>query len=238
VRLGANRKTLVLVSVAVVALAAAGAALAATVFSTPKLLTLPTTGAWAPLTWQHPLLATQNFIPNPLHPPIVDPDSMIRSGTDVQTVLTRLGNGHYKLHVVNSSGIGYINSFHWFPPAGLELSKVTASSTGTCNLSGTSGAGGNLFPTVVLNPEIDCENISLKPPTCTCRGDGGALDILFTVTKGTNPSGLMSGSVRIETGTPVLRIIPSAPSVADEPYCKTSEVSTKAKPCAPSGNGG
>jgi hypothetical protein len=91
---------------------------------------------------------------------------------------------------------------------------------------------------VVENPEIQCENISLKPPTCTCLGNGGKLDILFTVAKGSDLAALMAGSVRIETGTPVLRIIPSAQSTADEPFCKTGQVSTKKLACVPSGNGG
>jgi hypothetical protein len=223
------------VSSAVIALAAAGVILAVSALGSTALITLPTTGSWAPLTWQHPLIAQQDFIPNPLAPPKIDPDSMIRSGTDVQTVLTHLSGSHYKLHVVNSSGIGFINSFHWYPPGGLTLEKVTGSSVGNCTLSGTSGAGGNLFPGVVLNPEIDCQGISLKPPTCTCLGNGGHLDILFTVAKGSYLGGLMAGSVRIATGTPVLKIIPSAVQTPDLQFCKTGQVSTQAVPCASGG---
>jgi hypothetical protein len=226
------------VSCAVAALAVAGAAIAIFAFSGPKLLTLPTTGAYAPLTQQHPLIAAEDFIPDPLAPIKIDPDSMIRSGTDVQTVLTKLPNDRYLLDVLNTSGIGFINSFHWYPPAGITIGKVVSSSVGNCELTGTSGSGGSLFPGVVLNPEINCQGISLKPPTCTCSGDGGQLKILFSVVKGTATGGLMAGSVRISTGTPVLRIIPSSVQNPDEAYCAKGQVSTTKKPCAPSGNGG
>jgi hypothetical protein len=219
-----------------VALAAAGVALGFTVLGGSSTVALPTTGQWAPLTWQHPILAA-NFIPNPLHPPHIDPDTMVRSGADLQTVLAPLGGNRYRLHVLNSSGIGFINTFHWFPPGGWTIAKVIGSTSGTCTLSGTSGAGGNLFPTVVLNPEIRCQGISLKPPTCTCRGDGGHLDIVFSVTKSSYTAGLMAGSVRIEAGTPVLKIIPSSVQRADIPLCRSGQTSTKAIPCAPSGNG-
>jgi hypothetical protein len=218
----------------VVALAVAGAAVAMTSFGGPKLITLPTTGAFAPLTWQKPLIAAVNFIPNPLAPPKIDPDTMIRSGTDVQTVLTKLPGNRYLLRVVNTSGIGWINSFHWYPPGGLTLGTVTKSTTGTCQVTGTTGAsvGGNLFPGAVLNPEINCANIHLKPPTCTCVGNGGALYIYFTVEPGSYTKGLMAGSVRITAGTPVLKIIPSAQQNPDLAYCATGQTSTAKHPCA------
>jgi hypothetical protein len=238
VRLGeirSNRKAWIFGLCAVVALAAAGAALGFTVLGGSSVAALPTTGQFAPLTWQHPL-TPQDFIPNPLAPPRIDPDSMVRAGVDLQTVLSPLGGNRYRLMVSNVSGIGFIDTFHWLPPGGMLLDKVTSSTSGDCSVTGTSGYGGNLFQKVLLNPEISCSGANLKPPTCTCSGDGGHLTVYFTVQEGSY-KGLMSGAARVDTATPVLKIIPSSTQSPDLKECAKGETNTKADPCAPTGNG-
>ena len=71
--------------------------------------------------------------------------------------------------------------------------------------SGLSGFGGNEFKTVVLYPNILCEKVNLKPPSCTCAGDGGSMTISFVL----NTSTGYSGSARVLAATPVLKIIRS-----------------------------
>jgi hypothetical protein len=216
----------VLVVCAVVALAVAGAALGFTVLTGPKLITLPTTGPYQPLTWPRPLNCAHDFIPNPLKPCRIDPDSTSRGGSDVLTTLTVLGGDRYRLRVTNTSGNGHINNLHWFPPKGIEIKAVTGSSVGECDLTGTKGAGGALFPGALLNPEIRCLGVDLKPPTCTCRGDGGFVDISFTLAKD-SPRGLVGGIVRIDTLTPVLKVIPSFVQRDDLRYCTKAEAKAK-----------
>ena len=70
--------------------------------------------------------------------------------------------------------------------------------------------------------------MNLKPPTCTCRGDGGRVVISFTADKSTG----LGGAVRIDTGTPVLKAIPSYVQTPDLPLCAKGQTSTKANPCA------
>jgi hypothetical protein len=192
-------------------------------------LAMPTTGAYAPIS-----------VPTPITPHLgfggalaADPDSMIRQGQDLQIVISREpGRNHYKLTVTNVSGIGFINSFHWLPPTGVNILKVTGSSSGQCDATGTSGFGGKQFQTVVLNPEILCDGVNLKPPTCTCSGDGGQVSVSFVASQ---PVGL-GGAARVDSATPVLAVIPSSPQPPQSPdlaLCTPGQVSTKAKPCAP-----
>jgi hypothetical protein len=35
----------------------------------------------------------------------------------------------------------------------------------------------------VLHQNVLCDRLDLKPPTCTCRGDGGAMTISFVTDK-------------------------------------------------------
>jgi hypothetical protein len=198
-------------------LAAVGVALAVSVFRGPTLLTLPTTGEYAPMTKEKPLL-TSNFIPNPAGPPILDPDRAIGSDLDVQTVLTLMRSNQYRLEVINISAIGFINGFRWLPLGGMTIAKLTGSSAGHCQLSGQ---------------EIACD-ANLKPPTCTCHGDGGHIYISFTVRQGSAAGGVSGGSggtVHIDSMTPVFKTIPSSVQRADVPICATHQSTTAAKPC-------
>jgi hypothetical protein len=129
------------------------------------------------------------------------------TGGDLQMILSQAARPHhYQLTVTNSSGIGFVNAFQWLPPAGVQIVKVTGSSSGHCKLAGTSGFGGNQFKTVLLYPNILCDNINLKPPTCTCRGDGGSETISFIATQ---ELGLHQGVASVISMTPVLKVVPS-----------------------------
>src|SRR6266481_8221720 len=115
---------------------------------------MPTTGDYVPISIAHP----QNSA-------IADPDSRSRQGQDLATVLSRGAGSHqYRVTVSNVSAIGFINSFSWVPPAGMTIVNVTGSSSGHCELHAA---------------RISCDGVNLKPPTCTCRDDGGQIVISF-----------------------------------------------------------
>jgi hypothetical protein len=210
---------------ALVALAAAGILIGAGAFGGgASLETLPTTGMYRPITVKAPLIPHAGFN----GPLVVDPDSTIRQGQDIQMIVTPGSQpNHYSLTFTNSSSIGWINQFRWFPPAGVSIVKVTGSTKGHCDASGTTGFGGNQFKGVVLNPEIVCTDVNLHPPSCTCRGDGGVVTVSVVTSKAVK----LPGSARVDAATPVLKIIPSAPPQQDLPTCAAGQTSTAANPC-------
>ena len=129
-------------------------------------------------------------------------------GAPTVTLLRLPGLNHYRLSVTNVSGIGFLNGFEWYPPVGLRIAKVIRSSAGHCVTSGTYGLGGTQFRTAVLNPNIACTDMNLRPPTCTCKYDGGRAEISFV----TSGQALYTGGLgvsRMTSMTPVLKIIPS-----------------------------
>jgi hypothetical protein len=160
--------------------------------------TMPTTGAFAPITVAKPNI--------PLVGGVFLGDPTADTGGDLQVVLTSLpGKNHYKLTFANTSGIGYIDAFQWFPPPGVRVLRVTGETAGSCELVGLTGFGGNQFKTVVLHPNITCRGVRMKPPTCTCKADGGEASVSFVATD--NPG--LSGVARVMAMTPVLNVIPS-----------------------------
>jgi hypothetical protein len=169
------------------------------------------------MTKAKPKLAS-DFIHNHNHPPIIDPDQAIGSDLDVQTVLTQSQSDHYQLEVINISPIGFINGFQWLPLGGMTIAKVTGSNIGHCRLA---------------SQEILCD-VTLKPPTCTCRGNGGHIYVSFTVTPRSSPGALRGGSggtVHIDSMTPVFKTIPSFVTSPDVLICAKGQSSTPAKPC-------
>jgi hypothetical protein len=167
---------------------------------------MPTTGDYAPISIVHP----QNSA-------IADPDSRSRQGQDLSTVLSRGAGSHrYRVTVSNVSAIGFINSLSWVPPAGMTIVNVTGSSSGHCEL---------------LAARISCDGVNLKPPTCTCRDDGGQIVISFIAN---SDPGLLAGASRVASATPVLKVIPGYVQSADLPSCAQGQVSTAAKPCSSS----
>jgi hypothetical protein len=116
------------------------------------------------------------------------------------------GRAHrYQVTVTNASSIGYIDSFEWYPPSGTQILRVTGSSAGRCTLAGLTGFGGDQFSTVLLYPNISCEGVDLKPPTCTCEGNGGSMTISLVL----SAEATASGAARVVTASPTLKIIPS-----------------------------
>jgi hypothetical protein len=115
------------------------------------------------------------------------------------------GAHRYQVTVTNASSIGTINSFEWYPPTGVRILRVIGSSAGHCVLTGLSGFGGDQFKTVLLYPNIFCDSVTLKAPTCTCTGDGGSMTISFVL----NTEATASGAARVVTATPILRVVPS-----------------------------
>jgi hypothetical protein len=136
-----------------------------------------TTGPLAPLTIARaavPQIA--GGIPVDLDP-VVEP-------VFFSTALTFLRGTHrYRMTISNASSLGVIHSFEWYPPPSTHIVKLLGSSVGRCALKGLKGFGGNQFPTLVLHPSVVCDKLDLKPPSCTCRGDGGAVSISFVSDK-------------------------------------------------------
>jgi hypothetical protein len=58
----------------------------------------------------------------------------------------------------------------------------------------------------VLHPSVLCDKLALKPPSCTCRGDGGTVTISFVTDKD-----LFAGDVdlRVRTATLVFNRVPA-----------------------------
>jgi hypothetical protein len=224
-REGPFARNLALLGVCAVAVALVGVAIASlSIGGGGGIPAMPTTGAYAPLS-----------VPKPPLGPIaraqgVEPDAFSKQGTDLQTVMARTGSHRYQLTIVNSSTIGFINSFYWSVPAGVsitELTKVTGVGSGHCALTGTSGVDGRQSATLVSDPKILCEGLNLKPPTCSCFNNGGKIVISFIAN--TFPG--FEGSIVIVSATPVLKIIPSYLQPADVHTCAHGTVSTHVKPC-------
>jgi hypothetical protein len=156
----------------------------------------------------------------------VDPDTLPKGSADAVTVVRWLSPGLYQLEVQNTSGIGFIDSFNWVPPANMTITAVTSSEGGQCALVGG---------------DIHCSG-KITPPSCTCE-PGGDLTVNFTAT-GLSPTyangywtyyGIEGSYLQIETMTPVPYHIPSFSSGQnlDLPVCKKGQTSTKKNPCAP-----
>ena len=162
----------------------------------------PTTGSWTPITVARPKVPIiAGGIP-------VDIDPLI-SRTDFSTTLFPLGGHRYRMTIFNTSTLGAINSFQWYPPTGVRIVKLISSTEGRCTLTGLTGFGGNQFPTVVLYPNVLCDKLDLKAPSCTCLGDGGSVTISFVADK---DIALGDADLRVRTATLVFDRIPASPT--------------------------
>ena len=121
----------------------------------------PTTGVWAPITAARPKVPViGGGIPVDIDP-LIDAERL-QHDADCPPAPHR-----YRMTIFNNSNLGAINSFQWYPPAGVRILKLVGSTEGHCTLTGLTGFGGNQFPTVVLYPNILCNKLDLKPPSCT-----------------------------------------------------------------------
>jgi hypothetical protein len=158
--------------------------------------------------------------------PGVDPDDTAASSPQFSSTILSLGGDRYQLTVTNGSDLGFLNSFTWVHPPQLRITAVTKSSAGTCRL---------------VDGNVACTGLAIKPPKCTCEA-GGSAWVRFAArqtqaaAKG-QQYGLRDGWLRIGGLTPVPYTIPSyrgKPPV-DLPICAKGERSTDAKPCVHSG---
>jgi hypothetical protein len=191
-----------LVSVLVVCAVAVGGAIAALIVTEGGHRTTPrasTTGPLAPITVTRPSIPIiGGGIP-------VDIDPLIER-RDFDTTLAFLPGTHrYRITISNTSSLGAINSFQWYPPTAVHIVKVLGSTEGDCTLGGLTGFGGNQFPTLVLHQNVLCDKLDLKPPSCTCRGDGGTMTISFVTDKEFAAGDV---DIRVRTATLVFHRIP------------------------------
>jgi hypothetical protein len=134
-------------------------------------------------------------------------------GSDVETVLTQIEvidkeTRRYVLDVRNTSGIGHVNQFKWWPPPDWTITELHKITGGRCELS----AAGLVW----------CSG-KLKVGSCTCRGDGGTLSIEFTAKvppdtiKNKHPLlfGTSGAVLRITKMTPVPYLVPGTPEAAE-----------------------
>jgi len=149
----------------------------------------------------------------------VDPDSTSVGGQDLSATIVHPSGDRYRVVISNTSGIGYINALNWNPPDGMRITQITSSSAGRCRLS--SG-----------DQRIVCSGLKLKPPTCTCRSDGGELVVSFVAKN--SGTGLLAGASAIVAATPVLKVIPGYATSPDLKPCPPGVESTLASPCASS----
>ncbi len=162
-----------LASALVACVVAVGGVIAVLVVGRESAARAPTTGPWAPISVTRPKLPViGGGIP-------VDIDPMVHRNDLATTLAAMPGTRRYRITISNSSNLGAINSFQWYPPTGVHIVKLLGSSKGNCTLTGLTGFGGNQFPALVLYPDVLCEKVDLKPPSCTCQGDGGAVTISF-----------------------------------------------------------
>jgi hypothetical protein len=197
------RSKRVVVPVVVCVLAVLGAAIAfALSRDDDRAVVLPTTGEYAPLTVHRLALPTIAALGGTVPG---DPDPSEQSY--LSATLYPLGSArHYRLVVTNTSNIGAINAFQWYPPLGIHIQRLTGDSSGHCRVGGLTGFGGNQFKTVVLYPNVLCTHLDMKAPSCACQGDGGSVTISFYLDQKTE----RSGEVRLIAATPSLKSIPSS----------------------------
>ena len=137
---------------------------------------------------------------------------------DLSTTLTPLPGTHrYRVTISNTSNLGAINSFQWYPPTGVHIVKVVGSTEGRCTLTGLKGFGGNQFPTVVLYPNVFCDKLDLEGPELHLPRRRRRRDDLVRHRQGLRGG---SGDLRVRAATLVLRPHPRLPQArehAEEP---------------------
>jgi hypothetical protein len=169
-------------------------------------------------------LYAQQLSPNPTQNPLegIDPDSQPESAQDAWVTIRPLSAGNFRLTVINTSAVGFINQFSWSPPPGMTITRIKSSSTGVCRLQGQ---------------RIAC-SATLDPPKCTCR-PGGRITVDFQghakLAKAHVNYGVVHSYVELEALTPVPYKIPSylgaKPPEEDLPICSAGQLSTKNHPC-------
>jgi hypothetical protein len=128
-------------------------------------------------------------------------------GSDVESVIRPLTNGHYQIEVLNTSGIGVVTGFTWSAPPSWTITAITKTSGANCKL--------------VSVQKVLCTGRVLAP-TCLCSNSGGTVKIDLAVSidnpkpeKGPPESyGTVGAELRITAMTAVPFLIPGTPQEA------------------------
>jgi hypothetical protein len=160
----------------------------------------PTTGSWTPLSVRPPKLPTGGAgIP-------VDVDPRL-TRTDFSTTLSPLGTHRYGMTIINTSDLGVINSLQWYPPTGVHVLDVVGSTKGHCTAKGVAGYGVN-------QTSFLCDDLDLKPPSCTCLGDGDSMTVTFVTDKAVAYG---EGDLRVRAATLAFDRIPTYQQTSSSP---------------------
>ena len=134
-------------------------------------------------------------------------------GGDSITTLRLLHGQSYKLILLNTSGVGYIHTFTWVPPAGWEINSLSSVRGANCRIDGG---------------DLSCVGL-VTPPTCLCSGDGGKVVVYLTI-RGTNQAssdghpvyyGNEGEMTELKSMIPVPFLIPGTRAIAN--HQKTGE---------------
>jgi hypothetical protein len=129
------------------------------------------------------------------------------SGQDAETIIRPLTKGHYRVSVLNTSGIGFLNGFTWSPPPGWTIKSITKTTGAKCKLDS--------------DGKVSCSG-KVVPPSCLCKADGGTVTVDLAVSVHTAPLskgkitgfGAVGAKLRITAMTPVPYLIPGTPAEA------------------------
>jgi hypothetical protein len=124
-------------------------------------------------------------------------------GSDDLTIVRPLKKGHYQLYVENTSGIGFINAFTWYPPPGWTIKSITNITGARCSL---------------VSGSVACKG-TVDPPKCLCLGDGGGVTVdlaVSAIARSTEHGhlltrGVVGAKLELNAMTPVPFLIPGTP---------------------------
>jgi len=187
--------------------------------TTAPLPIAPTTGSWTPLTVRPPKVPTGGAgIPVSVDPRV--------TRNDFSTTMAPLGPHRYGMTIINTSDLGAVNAFQWYPPPGVHVLDVVDSTKGHCTTNGVTGYAVN-------QTSFLCNDLDLKPPSCTCLGDGDSMTVTFVTDKDVAYG---EGDLRVRAATLAFDRIPTFQQSSSPSAPQIKRIVSR--PAAAAGSGG